>query len=246
VKSTKLQAAVERVLAGETAGGVARDLGLPSSSLRDAVRAARAARRSTTPSPTPSPTPSSVGTVVDEHPADVLAAEAAEADETLYARAAGGTTEGTPTEADGPAPAAAAAPASPDAVVDIFEGLVGVAVRITVVSKGGDWTERLEASCRFTDAERNRLRATAPYVAQYVGDALASSPYVGIGLFALSALEVCASRFALVKLAVAKPTSSTSSTSSTAEEPPEFEGEPMKPTPSPTIADAPAARGFGE
>lgn len=238
MKSAKLQAAVQRVLAGETAGAVAREVGLPSSSLRDAVRAARAARPS--PSPTPSPTPSAVGNVVDEHPADVLAAEAAEADETLYARAAGATADGATIGADGDSPTAPAAPASPDAVVDIFEGLVGVAVRITVVSKGGEWTERLETSCRFTDAERNRLRATAPYVAQYVGDALASSPYVGIGLFALSALEVCASRFALVKLAVAtQPEPPSQSTDS-------FSAPPGPPTPSPTIADASPARGFGE
>ena len=240
----KLQSAVDRVLAGETAGAVARDVGIPSSSLRDAVRAARA-RSSTKPAPsTPSPTPSAVGTVVDEHPADVLAAEAAEADETLYARAAGATADGAAVGTDGAPAPAQAAPVSPDAVVDMFEGLVGVAVRITVVGKGGEWTERLEASCRFTDGERNRLRATAPYVAQYVGDALASSPYVGIGLFALSALEVCASRFALVKLAVAQP-AATSSTSTRPEEPAAFEGEPMTPTPSPTLADAPAAKGFG-
>lgn len=248
MKRPQLQSAVDRVLAGETAGAVARDLGLPASSLRDAVRAARA-KQPTKPkpapsSPTPSPTPSAVGTVVDEHPADVLAAEAAEADETLYARAAGATADGAAVGPDGAPAPAQAAPVSPDAVVDMFEGLVGVAVRITVVGKGGEWTERLEASCRFTDGERNRLRATAPYVAQYVGDALASSPYVGIGLFALSALEVCASRFALVKLAVAQP-AATSSKSPQPDEPAPFEGEPMTPTPSPTLADAPAAKGFG-
>ena len=247
MKRQQLQSAVDRVLAGETAGAVARDLGLPSSSLRDAVRAARA-KQSIKPKPAPStppsPTPSAVGTVVDEHPADVLAAEAAEADETLYARAAGATADGATVGADGAPAAPQAAPVSPDAVVDMFEGLVGVAVRITVVSKGGEWTERLETSCRFTDGERNRLRATAPYVAQYVGDALASSLYVGIGLFALSALEVCASRFALVKLAVAQP-AATSSHSPQPDEPAAFDGEPMTPSPSPTLADAPAAKGFG-
>lgn len=46
---------------------------------------------------------------------------------------------------------------------------------------------------------------TAPYVAEYVGTALRSSPYVGIALFGMSALEVITSRLALVKRNAARP-----------------------------------------
>jgi hypothetical protein len=74
-------------------------------------------------------------------------------------------------------------------------------LRLVVVGKGGDWTPQLENACRFTPSERNRLLVTAPYVAQYVGDALRSSPYVGIALFGMSALEVVTARLALVKAA---------------------------------------------
>ena len=104
---------------------------------------------------------------------------------------------GTPT--DGPAAPGAGTP--PETVVDLFEGAVGLCLRLVVVGKGGDWTPQLENACRFTPSERNRLLVTAPYVAQYVGDALRSSPYVGIALFGMSALEVVTARLALVKAA---------------------------------------------
>jgi hypothetical protein len=244
MKHPQLNDAVAAVLAGESQLSAARRFKIPRSSLGDAVAAARGlqtprtAARTPAPAATPTPAPApQVQTVVDETPLDILAADGVEHDD-LHARAAGGSV----TMDDASMPPAAAAPMSAEQVVDMFEGLVGVVVRVTVTSKGGEWSERLETACRFTSSERGRLVVTAPYVAKYVGDALASSPYVGIGLFALSAFEVVASRIALAKLATRPPQPAQDTA---AEQPAAFEGPPMAATPSPSLADAPAARGFG-
>jgi hypothetical protein len=242
MKHPQLHDAVAAVLAGESQLSAARRFNIPRTSLRDAVAAARGLQtpRNGAQTPAPAATPPlapQVQTVVDETPLDILAADGVEQHD-LHARAAGGSVAMD----DAAMAPAAAAPMSADQVVDMFEGLVGVVVRVTVTSKGGEWSERLETACRFTSSERGRLIVTAPYVAKYVGDALASSPYVGIGLFALSAFEVVASRIALAKLATRPPQPAHDTA---AEQPAAFEGPPMAATPAPSLADAPAARGFG-
>jgi hypothetical protein len=190
--------ALRRLRAGESARTVADDLGVSPTAVRNWLKHDAPAAPAVAPA-----TPAfDIHEVHDAAPppsgtADELDAEA-------YARAmrAAATDDAPPasgTPTDGPAAPGAGTP--PETVVDLFEGAVGLCLRLVVVGKGGDWTPQLENACRFTPSERNRLLVTAPYVAQYVGDALRSSPYVGIALFGMSALEVVTARLALVKAA---------------------------------------------
>jgi hypothetical protein len=130
------------------------------------------------------------------------ASNADELDAEAYARAMRAAAPDDAPPASGTPAGETAAPDAgtpPETVVDLFEGAVGLCLRLVVVGKGGTWTPQLEEACRFTPSERNRLLVTAPYVAQYVGNALRNSPYVGIALFGMSALEVVTARLALVK-----------------------------------------------
>lgn len=188
--------ALRRLRAGESARTVANDLGVSPTAVRNWLKHDAPAAPAVAPT-----TPTfDIHEVHDAAPPPASHAE--ELDAEAYARAmrAAATDDAPPasgTPTDGPAAAGAGTP--PETVVDLFEGAVGLCLRLVVVGKGGDWTPQLENACRFTPSERNRLLVTAPYVAQYVGDALRNSPYVGIALFAMSALEVVTARLALVK-----------------------------------------------
>jgi hypothetical protein len=238
MKHPQMNDAVAAVLSGEPVRTTAKRFKIPRETLRVAVCKSPAtppAKPAATKPVAPAPV---VQTVVDETPLDILSTGGVD-DHQLHERAAQSFDL---VDDGGDEQPAAPVAMSAEQVVDMFEGLVGVVVRVTVTSKGGEWTERLETACRFSASERNRLTATAPYVAQYVGEALATSPYWGIGLFALSAFEVVASRVALAKLATRQ---SPTAAAAPENEPADFEGPPMAPTDAPSIADAPAARGFG-
>ena len=190
--------ALRRLRAGESARTVADDLGVSPTAVRNWLKHDVPAAPAVVPA-----TPAfDIHEVHDVAPPP--AGHADELDAEGYARAmrAAATDDAPPasgTATDGPAAPGAGTP--PETVVDLFEGAVGLCLRLVVVGKGGEWTPQLENACRFTPSERNRLLVTAPYVAQYVGDALRNSPYVGIALFGMSALEVVTARLALVKAA---------------------------------------------
>jgi hypothetical protein len=190
--------ALRRLRAGESARTVANDLGVSPTAVRNWLKHDAPAAPAVAPT-----TPTfDIYEVHDALPP--AASNADELDAEGYARAmrAAATDDAPPasgTATDEPAAPSAGTP--PETVVDLFEGAVGLCLRLVVVGKGGDWTPQLENACRFTPSERNRLLVTAPYVAQYVGDALRNSPYVGIALFGMSALEVVTARLALIKTA---------------------------------------------
>ena len=190
--------ALRRVRAGESARVVAADLKVSPTAVRNWLR------NDAQPAPAAVVAPSAPAFDVQEvhDAAPPAAAGAEELDGEAYARAmrAAATDDAAPTAAaTAGAPAAPGAGTPPETVVDLFEGAVGLCLRLVVVGKGGTWTPQLEEACRFSPSERNRLLVTAPYVAEYVGDALRNSPYVGLALFGMSALEVVTARLALVK-----------------------------------------------
>jgi hypothetical protein len=195
----KLRAqALRRVRAGESAKHVASELGVSPTAVRNWLKN----DAPSTPATAPATPAFDIHEVHDALPP--AASNADELDAESYARAMrAAAIDDAPPASGTPAGESAAPDAGtpPETVVDLFEGAVGLCLRLVVVGKGGDWTPQLENACRFTPSERNRLLVTAPYVAQYVGDALRNSPYVGIALFGMSALEVVTSRLALIKTA---------------------------------------------
>lgn len=190
--------ALRRLRAGESARTVADDLGVSPTAVRNWLKNDAPAA----PAVAPAAPAFDIHEVHDAAPPPASSAEELDAEGYARAMRAAATDDAPPasgTATDGPAAPSAGTP--PETVVDLFEGAVGLCLRLVVVGKGGDWTPQLENACRFTPSERNRLLVTAPYVAQYVGDALRNSPYVGIALFGMSALEVVTARLALVKAA---------------------------------------------
>jgi len=195
--------ALRRLRAGESARTVADDLGVSPTAVRNWLKndaPAAPAVAPATPAVAPATPAFDIHEVHDAAPPPASSADELDAEGYARAMRAAATDDASPTAApSGGAPAAPGAGTPPETVVDLFEGAVGLCLRLVVVGKGGDWTPQLENACRFTPSERNRLLVTAPYVAQYVGDALRNSPYVGIALFGMSALEVVTARLALVK-----------------------------------------------
>lgn len=94
---------------------------------------------------------------------------------------------------------------SPKQVVDLFEAVCSLTLRIMVRTKGGEWSDELESACRLTTDERSRLLATAPMVAPLFSGAITNNPWFGAALFGLSAADVVLTRFELAKAATAKP-----------------------------------------
>jgi hypothetical protein len=221
--------AVRRLNSGEKARSIASDLGISATAVRNWARADTGARPDE-PATLPAPT-FERNTVHDAAPPAL--SEPQELDGETFAAAA------TAAADDGDMSSASASPGAPppsnatppETVVDLFEGAVGLCIRLVVVGRGGEWTDELERACRFTPGERNRLLVTAPYVAEYVGTALRSSPYVGIALFGMSALEVITSRLALVKRNTMRPRLARA-----AGAPPEPERSPQ-PAPEPDIVE---------
>lgn len=251
-KPQKLRdAALARVTAGESVRDVAASLKVSPTAVRGWMRQGKPVAATT---PNVEPSNNSIGTVDDEDPSDLFTKQA-EPDAELHAQAdsAANTQEETTatTEPAGPRPV------DPEVVVDLFEGVVGMVLRVVVVGKGATWTPELERACQFSPGERNRLRATAPYVAEHVGSALNNSPWVGVALFGFSALEVVAARFALVKATVPvrqltprvadAPDVAPLAGPSVAplNRDPDSFGEPMQPTPTPELAAGPAKANFG-
>lgn len=147
--------ALERLQRGESARSVARELGVSSTAVRSWARAGAPARAQA-PAPAPAAraarAPMAVSRVHDAEPPELVEPRELDA-ETLAQASAAAALEDEPPPA-GAAPAGAQGPASattpPETVVDLFEGAVGLCIRLVVVGKGGEWTDELERACRFT------------------------------------------------------------------------------------------------
>lgn len=237
--------ALRRLRAGESARTVADDLGVSPTAVRNWLKhdaPAAPAVAPATPAVAPATPAFDIHEVHDAAPPPASSADELDAEGYARAMRAAATDDASPTAApSGSAPAAPGAGTPPETVVDLFEGAVGLCLRLVVVGKGGDWTPQLENACRFTPSERNRLLVTAPYVAQYVGDALRNSPYVGIALFGMSALEVVTARLALVKASapprrLAAPARSAPPPAAAVVDDDEEESEPFPQTATPGVA----------
>lgn len=236
--------ALRRLRAGESARTVADDLGVSPTAVRNWLKhdaPAAPAVAPATPAVAPATPAFDIYEVHDAAPPPASSADELDAEGYARAMRAAATEDASPTAAPSGAPAAPGAGTPPETVVDLFEGAVGLCLRLVVVGKGGDWTPQLENACRFTPSERNRLLVTAPYVAQYVGDALRNSPYVGIALFGMSALEVVTARLALVKASapprrLAAPARSAPPPAAAVVDDDEEESEPFPQTATPGVA----------
>jgi hypothetical protein len=93
---------------------------------------------------------------------------------------------------------------TPKQVVDLFEAVCSLTLRVMVRSKGGEWSEELETACKLTTDERSRLLATAPMVAPLFSGAITNNPWFGAALFGLSAADVVLTRLELAKAATAQ------------------------------------------
>lgn len=178
------------------------------SKTRKGKRSNRRAAADSNPDPNPGSNRIEEHVVADDEGADVLERDGGDVDEARIGRALSAMGEGSKDIGSRevrpdlePAPVAALSPAD---VVNLLETLISVPLRATVIAKGGTWTDEIERQIAFTERERAKLLATAPYVVPHVSGWLADTKYAGLAFFALAVFDVVTGKLSVLKAAQQK------------------------------------------